>query len=75
MALDNPYGYTDNSSNDDNDDQYEVIDLSNVEPLHDPKCKHHFEPDGDELNGQIGWSCVKCHRGTFMPKGTTIINS
>jgi hypothetical protein len=75
MAIDNPYGYTDNASNNDNDDDYEVIDLSKQEPLFDKDCKHYFVLDGDELGGQVGWICQKCHRGTFLPKGMTVINS
>lgn len=75
MAIDNPYGYTDNLVEDVYDDQYEVIDMAKQTPLNDPDCKHQFKLDGDEIGDMVGWSCIHCHRGKFYPKGVTIINT
>lgn len=75
MALDNPYGYTDNLNEDAYDDKYEVIDMGKQTPLNDPECKHYFKQDGDKIGEMVGWKCIHCHRGTFYPKGVTIINS
>lgn len=66
---------TDNNNIDDYDEDDEVIDLSELEPIYDKNCKHYFVKDGDELGGKVGWSCKHCHRGKFFPKGVTIINS
>lgn len=76
MYIDNYNKSTDNSSIDDNNEKYEVIKRANLVPLLDPNCKHNFVKDSDVIDKLTqSWICVKCKRGTFLPKGTTIINS
>lgn len=75
MPLDNPYGYTDNLSEDVYDDQHEVINMAEQKPLNDKDCKHLFKLDGDSIGDSVGWKCIHCHRGKFFPKNITIINS
>lgn len=73
--LDNSSNTSDNSTNDDNDGYYEVINLENVEPLNKKDCKHQFEKDSEIIGDRQAWICVHCKRGTFLAKGQTIINS
>jgi len=76
MSIDNYYNSKDNSSINDNNDDYEVVKKENLENLIDPECKHYFVKDVDEIDDDTqAWLCKKCHRGTFLPKGVTIINS
>lgn len=76
MAIDNYYKQTDNSNIDENNDDYEVVKRENLENLLDPECKHFFVKDNDVIDDETqSWICKKCHRGTFIPKGITIINS
>jgi hypothetical protein len=58
-----------------NDEEYEVIRLKDVEPINDPNCKHFFIKDSDTIGDHQAWICRRCKRGTFYPKGVTIINS
>ena len=74
--LDNNQNYADNSNINDEDGEYEVIRMDDQEPLNNKNCKHHFEKDSDEISkDRQAWTCVHCHRGTFLPKGVDIINS
>jgi hypothetical protein len=73
--VDNYHDNLDNASRDDKNENYEVFNLKDVEPLNDPNCTHHFVKDSDEIGGYQAWICQLCKRGTFYPKGTTIINS
>jgi hypothetical protein len=76
MSIDNYPNTKDNSSIDDNNDNYEVIKRENLVPLLDPECKHHFVKDSDEIDKLTqSWICTKCKRGTFLPKHINIINS
>ena len=76
MSIDNYYKQNDNSSIDDNNDKNEVIKRENLVPLLDPECKHHFVKDDDVIDEATqSWICVKCKRGTFLPKHINIINS
>lgn len=76
MYIDNYNKSTDNASIDDNNDNYEVVKRENLENLIDPECKHYFVKDNDEIDKESqAWVCRKCHRGTFLPKNVTIINS
>lgn len=76
MSIDNYYNKKDNASIDDNNENYEVIKRDSLVPLLDPKCEHHFVKDDDVIDKLTqSWICTKCKRGTFLPKGVTIINS
>ena len=76
MYIDNYNKPTDNSSIDDNNDNYEVVKRENLDNLIDPECKHFFVKDDDEIDKDSqSWKCNKCHRGTFLPKNVKIINS
>lgn len=76
MYIDNYNKATDNASIDDNNDDYVVVKRENLENLIDPECKHFFVKDSDEINKESqSWICKKCHRGMFLPKNITIINS
>jgi hypothetical protein len=76
MAIDNYYKQNDNASIDENNDDYEVVKRENLKNLLDPECKHFFVKDSDEIDKETqSWKCNKCHRGTFLPKNITIINS
>jgi len=67
---------SDNTIIDDNNDEYEVFDMSAVQPLNDPDCAHFFiEEVQEEIEGYTSWVCDKCHRGKFLPKGHKIINT
>lgn len=50
-----------------------VIKLGELEPLNDVNCKHEFRLDGDEIGDTRAWVCIKCHRGTYLPKQITKI--
>lgn len=76
MYIDNYNNSTDNSSIDENNDDYEVVKRENLKNLLDPECKHFFVKDSDVIDENTqSWKCKKCHRGTFLPKNITIINS
>lgn len=76
MYIDNYNKSKDNSSIDANNENYEVIKRDNLVPLIDPDCKHEFVKDDDEIDkASQSWICIKCKRGTFLPKGVKIINS
>lgn len=78
MSFDTDAFTTDNSNIDDKNEKHEVIELNELTPINNPECTHYFVKDNDELaeeNNMQSWICQKCKRGTFMPKGTTIINS
>lgn len=64
-----------NASNNDDNAEYEVIRLDEVEPINNPDCKHYFIKDDDEIGDNQAWICRDCKRGTFYPKNVTIINS
>lgn len=73
--LDNSGYSSDNSTNDDYDGEYEVINLEHVEPLNKKDCKHYFEIDSEIIGNAQAWVCIHCKRGTFLAKGQKIINS
>jgi len=58
-------------NNDNPDDKNIVIRLDELEPLNDKDCDHKFVRDDDEIGDYRAWSCVKCHRGVFLPKQVT----
>jgi len=76
MYIDNYPNTKDNASIDDNNDNYEVVKRENLKNLLDPECKHYFVKDNDIIDEEtLSWICKNCHRGTFLPKSITIINS
>lgn len=67
---------SDNTNRDDENDEYEVFDMSGVPPLNDPDCNHFFiEEVHEEIDGYTAWTCEKCRRGTYLPKGHKVINT
>jgi hypothetical protein len=64
-----------NASNNDDNVEYEVIRLDEIEPITKPDCKHFFVKDDDEIGDNQAWICQGCKRGVFYPKGVTIVNS
>jgi len=79
MQFDTTENTSDNSNIDDkNETEVIVIKPEELTPINDPKCKHYFVKDSDELadnNEMQAWICRECKRGTFLPKDKTIINS
>jgi len=71
MAKDNNHNKNINVNNED----YEVFNMNNVEPLNAPDCNHHFVQDDDEIGDTRAWVCKHCLRGVFIQKGAVIINS
>jgi transposase-like protein len=65
----------DNANNNEENEQYEVFKMDNVEPINDPNCKHFFVEDDDSIGDTQSWICKHCKRGVFYPKGVKIINS
>jgi hypothetical protein len=63
----------------DNNELDVVVDMTKQKPLNDKSCTHEkdglttFVRDSDEIGGQVAWVCTKCDRGTFLPKGATIV--
>jgi hypothetical protein len=67
---------SDNTNIDVNDDDYELFNMAEVQPLNDPDCKHFFiEEVQEEIDGFTAWSCMHCKRGRYFPKGTKVINT
>lgn len=78
MAFDTSPFTSDNKNIDANNENNEVIRLSELTPINDINCQHFFVKDKDDLaeeNNLQAWQCQKCKRGTFMPKHINIINS
>jgi hypothetical protein len=76
MPLDDYHNNNHNTSIDaENEKDDIVVDLEKVEPLNDINCRHFFVKDSDTIGDYQAWKCKQCRRGTFLPKGTQIINS
>jgi hypothetical protein len=75
MSLDNYGMQSDNKSINVNDANYDVISLDNAKQINDPDCVHFFIKDGDTIGNSVAWICKSCKRGTYYPKGISIINS
>lgn len=73
--IDNDNVKSDNRSKDDKNEDYEIWDYSDKKPLTIKDCKHNFVLDGDEIGDYVAWKCIICKRGTFIRKGSKIINS
>lgn len=73
--VDSTSDFTDNISNNGNDDGAIVVDMRQQEPLNDPNCEHFFVKDSDTIGDNQAWICQKCKRGTFLPKHMSITNS
>ena len=74
-SIDSSDGFSQNQTNNDNDDGTIVVNMAKREPLNDPDCKHFFVKDDDTIGNSQAWICRGCKRGTFLPKHMSITNS
>lgn len=74
-SIDSSDGFSQNQTNNDNDDGTIVVNMAKREPLNDPDCKHFFVKDEDTIGNSQAWICRGCKRGTFLPKHMSITNS
>lgn len=73
--VDTSGNWGDNLDRDAKNEDYEIWDLKDKEPITKKDCKHHFVLDGEEIGNTVAWKCTICNRGTFIRKGQRIINS
>lgn len=73
--VDTGGNWGDNLNIDGKNEDYEIWDLKDKEPITKKDCKHFFVQDNDEIGDTVAWKCKNCNRGTFIKKGHTIINS